>query len=580
MAKDPKTGAEVPWNPSPQRWIDGSVDNDLPMARLAELFNVNHFIVSQVNPHVVPFLAREEDYTRQAGHGNDNERRVPLSTNSPAPPPAAFKASPPGWLHSLANLAKGEALHRMQVLSELGLFPNTFSKLRSVLSQRYSGDITILPEISYEHFPRVLRNPTPDFMHQAMLAGERATWPKLSRIQNHCAVELAIDDAVQQLRARVVFSPSQVDLRLHSINAGSNPNSHLRRMLSVDRRIDRRYRQTTSTALDRSGNARAHFSGIGQDKRNGGSSTSPNMRKRYSDGAGADRGSGRLHYLGLTFAEPQRRLRTSRSTIETRQNNTVASPHSRGGKSKIPVLTASPQAALKGNDAATSPSHRRRRAGYESEDADADEGEALRNRVYHTPASARLRLHSRQSEPGYGRDGAYSDHDATTWSDEDEEEMDRETAFPYHSQQRVERQYYASQPTTPTSSWHAARRLPDTLVMALHRPVSSSRTSSPNNHRSRPVLVSGPILISLPRSMPLPPPGGSKQRPLSSPSVPTSSPGSAATAAAAAAASAVPLKTSKESARPRPAHPLRVGPLGNESPKSRKRSSSSVLVGP
>ena len=28
---------------------DGSVECDLPMAQLSELFNVNHFIVSQVN---------------------------------------------------------------------------------------------------------------------------------------------------------------------------------------------------------------------------------------------------------------------------------------------------------------------------------------------------------------------------------------------------------------------------------------------------------------------------------------------------------------------------------------------------
>jgi TAG lipase/steryl ester hydrolase/phospholipase A2/LPA acyltransferase len=50
-------------------------------------------------------------------------------------------------------------------------------------------------------------------MVQACLCGERATWPKLSRIRNHCAVELELDAAVQKLRARVVFSPSQVDLR-------------------------------------------------------------------------------------------------------------------------------------------------------------------------------------------------------------------------------------------------------------------------------------------------------------------------------------------------------------------------------
>ena len=58
MAKDPKTGQPQPWNASPQRWIDGSVDNDLPMTKLSELFNVNHFIVSQVNPHIYPFVRR------------------------------------------------------------------------------------------------------------------------------------------------------------------------------------------------------------------------------------------------------------------------------------------------------------------------------------------------------------------------------------------------------------------------------------------------------------------------------------------------------------------------------------------
>jgi TAG lipase / steryl ester hydrolase / phospholipase A2 / LPA acyltransferase len=201
LAKDPKTGDQVPWNPSPQRWIDGSVDSDLPMTRLAEMFNVNHFIVSQVNPHVVPFLVKEED-------------RIATEAELSTPTQAAGSS----WFHTMAGLAKGEALHRMHVLTELGIFPTYFTKVRSVLSQRYSGDITILPEISYAHFPRVLQNPTTDFMLEAMLSGERASWPKLSRIQNHCAIELALDDAVQQLRARIVFSRSQIDLRLDTLN--------------------------------------------------------------------------------------------------------------------------------------------------------------------------------------------------------------------------------------------------------------------------------------------------------------------------------------------------------------------------
>ena len=119
----------------------------------------------------------------------------------------------------MADLAKGEVLHRLHVLSELGVFPTFSTKIRSVLSQRYSGDITILPEVSYMRLPNVLSNPTPEFMTEAILAGERATWPQLSRIQNRCALELALDDAVRNLRARVVFSPSQVDMRLSAMSS-------------------------------------------------------------------------------------------------------------------------------------------------------------------------------------------------------------------------------------------------------------------------------------------------------------------------------------------------------------------------
>lgn len=80
MAKN-KAGETVPWDPSGQfrfkfvaenadvralgsPHVDGSVQSDLPMKRLAELFNVNHFIVSQVNPHIAPFLRNRPTGTK------------------------------------------------------------------------------------------------------------------------------------------------------------------------------------------------------------------------------------------------------------------------------------------------------------------------------------------------------------------------------------------------------------------------------------------------------------------------------------------------------------------------------------
>lgn len=200
LVKDPRTGVHVAWNATPQRWIDGSVDNDLPMTRLAEMFNVNHFIVSQVNPHVVPFLAKEENI------------KPYIHSDS-----VAHSQQQPGkgaeWVSTMTSIATEEGLHRLHFLAELGVAPNLATKLQSVLSQRYSGDINILPEIAMQDIPRILVNPNSDFMLRSCLAGERATWPKISRIRDRCAIELALDRAVLSLRARVVFSASQVDLR-------------------------------------------------------------------------------------------------------------------------------------------------------------------------------------------------------------------------------------------------------------------------------------------------------------------------------------------------------------------------------
>ncbi|CAO3672456.1 unnamed protein product [Rhizopus stolonifer] len=148
-AKD-KNGKVVHWNPSEthQLYIDGSVENDLPMNKLSELFNVNHFIVCQVNPHVIPFLQR---------------------TNT------ASKARQ--MTNFCMHLAKTEIQHRFTQLTELGIMPSFFYKIQSILSQKYSGDITIIPEIGYSDFLKVLSNPTEKLIGDAIQRGERATWP-------------------------------------------------------------------------------------------------------------------------------------------------------------------------------------------------------------------------------------------------------------------------------------------------------------------------------------------------------------------------------------------------------------------
>src|SRR5579859_7975076 len=173
LAKDPKTGLPQPWNATPQRWIDGSVDNDLPMAKLSELFNVNHFIVSQVNPHIVPFLEK----------GSTVQNKAPHVFGKAETQEAAYRDT--GSFKEMAiNLGIGEIMHRMHMMTELGIFPvlctkvqvnpieNNAHEQQAMLSQRYSGDITIIPDISYTDYPTLMSNPSPEFLIEARLRGE------------------------------------------------------------------------------------------------------------------------------------------------------------------------------------------------------------------------------------------------------------------------------------------------------------------------------------------------------------------------------------------------------------------------
>ena len=55
--------------------------------------------------------------------------------------------------------------------------PSFFYKVQAIMSQKYSGDITIVPDIGYMDFLRVLSNPTPANVADAIVCGEQATWP-------------------------------------------------------------------------------------------------------------------------------------------------------------------------------------------------------------------------------------------------------------------------------------------------------------------------------------------------------------------------------------------------------------------
>lgn len=189
--KDPRTGQKKEWTGnSSVKFVDGSVENDLPIARLSEMFNIDHIIACQVNFHVFPFLKFSVNCV---GGEVQNE----------------FSARFKKHLNNLYDFVTDEVVHYLEVGSELGITRNLLTKLRSVLSQQYSGNVTILPNMDMLlKSTELLNNPSREFLLFETVQGARATWPKISMIKNNCRQEFALDRAIFFLKEKIIMATS------------------------------------------------------------------------------------------------------------------------------------------------------------------------------------------------------------------------------------------------------------------------------------------------------------------------------------------------------------------------------------
>lgn len=145
---------------SERRWRDGSLEDDLPIQSLREMFNVNYFLVSQTNPHIVPLLNLRNKLNK-----------------------------------SVATALEIEWKHRCR---QLELLPSWIpTRWLRLFSQTWEGDVTmVLPMSDYGSLLRALVNPSSEEMLGAIHLGELSTWEKLSAIQCNCSIEKTLDETM------------------------------------------------------------------------------------------------------------------------------------------------------------------------------------------------------------------------------------------------------------------------------------------------------------------------------------------------------------------------------------------------
>lgn len=157
MAKN-SHGEPQPYLPS-RRWVDGSIADDLPAKRLSRLFSTNHYIVSMVNPVVLPFL-------------NQNGENGILAS--------LFGGLGVSVGREMLNVYKGVVQKRGDQWPRLNMFVNG---IHSFLDQDYSGDINIVPNFRWYNPAKLLSHLSEKDLMELMDGGEHSTYRAIETIR-------------------------------------------------------------------------------------------------------------------------------------------------------------------------------------------------------------------------------------------------------------------------------------------------------------------------------------------------------------------------------------------------------------
>lgn len=164
-------GDKRPYLPD-RRWIDGSLSDDLPAKRLSRLFGVNHYIVSQTNPHVLPFLTDEKLSRSSLG--------VLLHTG---------QRTLREWMNGGAAVLQRPLRASPQVYRAVHTF-------LSIINQDYLGDINVLPPRGTVNPFNLLAFRSQKDAQSLVQSGERATWPKIEMVRNQTKISRTLDRLV------------------------------------------------------------------------------------------------------------------------------------------------------------------------------------------------------------------------------------------------------------------------------------------------------------------------------------------------------------------------------------------------
>lgn len=224
-------GERQPYLPT-RKWVDGSVHDDLPAKRLTRLYGVNHFVVSMVNPLVIPWI---RDPKTERGFSAMISQQVER------------------WTKEIIRSGVSITQVFTRDMPRLNFILSMFS---SIATQTYTGDINIIPAARLFDPRKLLSHPTQEEVMSFVEEGERATWPKLEMIRVCTKISRTLD------RILVDYDALEIDLTSETVSRVNAERSALsstrgRTAGSKPKRAAAKTRAKTKTKARRTGASNA-----------------------------------------------------------------------------------------------------------------------------------------------------------------------------------------------------------------------------------------------------------------------------------------------------------------------------------
>ncbi|KAL5611551.1 hypothetical protein BROUX41_000862 [Berkeleyomyces rouxiae] len=175
MCKD-HNGNIMPWDHN--EMDEQPYDRMRPLDIIARSFNVNHFVISQARPYVLPFIQSETDGPDLRG---SNSKLMKL-------------------VKHLARIVGAEVHLRIEQLNTLGLLPTFARQLFLHVDVHHKPHITIVPDMGVRDYLFLLDPPSKESVRYWIHKGETAVWPLVCALRVRLQLEAELEKAYMMVR--------------------------------------------------------------------------------------------------------------------------------------------------------------------------------------------------------------------------------------------------------------------------------------------------------------------------------------------------------------------------------------------